>query len=225
MDATTRDEFMTLREAAQELRLSVSTLKRYIYAGQLRSYRTPGGRHRVKRSDLAALLGADAPLARSEPAALAHLDRFADEVANRVSHALKLRMSRIEADVERLEYSLEAITAALRRASSGHGPHTQHSVSMGMEIKVLGPGCRECDRLAALVAELAGALGLGDESISRVREIDEIAEYGPTPMPALVINNELVAAGRTPSRSRLAELLEQYRAGRVPAEEANHADR
>ena len=96
---------------------------------------------------------------------------------------------------------------------------------MGMEIKVLGPGCRECDRLAALVAELAGALGLGDESVSRVREIDEIAEYGPTPMPALVINNELVAAGRTPSRSRLAELLERHRAGRIPPGEAKHGDR
>ncbi|MBE9566704.1 MAG: helix-turn-helix domain-containing protein, partial [Proteobacteria bacterium] len=50
-------EFMTLKEAARELRLSVSTLKRYIYAGQLRTFRTPGGRHRVRRADLAALLG------------------------------------------------------------------------------------------------------------------------------------------------------------------------
>ena len=40
-------EFITLKEAADDVRLSVSTLKRYIYSGQLRSYRTPGGRHRV----------------------------------------------------------------------------------------------------------------------------------------------------------------------------------
>ena len=213
MDESIRDQFVTLKEAARELRLSVSTLKRYIYAGQLQSYRTPGGRHRVRRSDLSALLGADAPLARSEPAALARLDYLADEVANRVSRALRTRIGRLETDVERLECSIDAITAALRRASASGAAHRERPVSVGLDIKVLGPGCRTCDRLAALVAEIAGALGVGDESISRVREIDEIAEYGPTPMPALVINDELVAAGRLPTKSRLTELLERYRDG------------
>jgi hypothetical protein len=122
-------------------------------------------------------------------------------------------MSRLETDVERLECSIDAITAALRRASAPGAEHAERPVSVGLEIKVLGPGCRACDQLAARVAEIAGALGVGEESISRVREIDDIAEYGPTPMPALVVNDELVAAGRLPTRSRLTELLERYREG------------
>jgi hypothetical protein len=75
------------------------------------------------------------------------------------------------------------------------------------QIKVLGPGCRACDQLAKLVGEIAQALGLHGDAVMRVRELDQIAEYGPTPMPALVVNDELVSAGRLPTRSRLAELM------------------
>jgi excisionase family DNA binding protein len=203
-------EFITLKEAAVELRLSVSTLKRYIYSGQLRSYRTPGGRHRIRRADLAALLGA-AP-ASTESAALAPLDDFAETVADRIDRALQRRIAHLESDVERLECSLEAITAALRRAAA-QTPEPAHRAALPghVDIKVLGPGCRACDQLAALVFEIARAVGLESDTVSRVKEVDQIAEYGPTPMPALVINNELVAAGRPPTKSRLTELLRRYR--------------
>jgi len=212
-------EFATLKEAAEELRLSVSTLKRYIYAGQLRSYRTPGGRHRVRRADLAALLGAGPSLSDSRPTDLAPLDDFAETVADRIDRALQPRLVRLESDVERLECSLEAIAAVIRRAGA-HTPPPSPSQQFPatLEIKVLGPGCRACDQLAALVTEIAHAVGLSDQSISRVREIDEIAEYGPTPMPALLVNNQLVAAGRLPTRSRLTELLRPHRPNEPHAE-------
>ncbi len=205
-------EFITLKEAAAELRLSVSTLKRYIYSGQLKSYRTPGGRHRVRRADLAALLGAAPAASVAESTALARLDDFAESVAARIDRALQRRISRLESDVERLECSLDAITAALRRAATQTSePARREALPGGLDIKVLGPGCRACDQLAALVVEIARAVGLESDAISRVREVEEIAEYGPTPMPALIINNELVAAGRPPTESRLTELLQRYR--------------
>ncbi len=201
-------QFMTLKEAARELRLSVSTLKRYIYAGQLRTYRTPGGRHRVRRADLAALMGA-APLTPvTETAALERPDAFADEVVERVGRRLGRRLARLEMEVERLGYSLDAISAALRRPAIPSPEAVPVAPSPGgCQIRVLGPGCRACDRLTALVQEIARVLGIGSESVSRVKEIDQIAEYGPTPLPALVINDQLVSAGRLPSRSRLTELL------------------
>ena len=213
------DEFITLKEAALELRLSVSTLKRYIYSGQLKSYRTPGGRHRVRRRDLPALLGAAPSLEQTESTALAPLDEFAETVADRIDRALQRRMSRVESDVERLECSLDAIAAVIRRAvAQPEQISASQRPPQKLEIKVLGPGCRACDQLAARVAEIAHAVGLADESISRIREIDQIAEYGPTPMPALVVNNQLVAAGRPPTKSRLAELLRRYRPGDSSAE-------
>ena len=205
-------EFCTLKEAAEELRLSVSTLKRYIYAGQLKSYRTPGGRHRVRRAELASLLGAGTAIAEDRPIDLAPIDDFAETVADRIHHALQRRLVRLESDVERLECSLEAISAVIRRAvAHPHPPDTSPQLPSGPDIKILGPGCRACDQLAALVTEIAHAVGLSDRSVRRIREIDEIAEYGPTPMPALVVNNELVAAGRPPTRSRLTEILRRHR--------------
>jgi len=212
-------EFMTLKEAARELRLSVSTLKRYIYSGQLRSYRTPGGRHRVRRADLAALLGAALPIMRSETAPLAPVGNLAADVAGPIDRALQRRLARLESDVERLECSLEAIAAAIRRgvAQPQQLVSTQQ-VPAKLEIKILGPGCRACDQLADLVTEIVRTVGLSGQSVSRVREINDIAEYGPTPMPALLINNQLVAAGRPPTKSRLIELLQRYGPSKPEAE-------
>jgi hypothetical protein len=62
------------------------------------------------------------------------------------------------------------------------------------------------------------AIGLSDHSISRVREIDEIAQYGPTPMPALLVNDQLLAAGRLPTKSQLTELLQRHRPNEPHAE-------
>jgi excisionase family DNA binding protein len=205
-------EFITLKEAAGELRLSVSTLKRYIYSGQLRSYRTPGGRHRVRRADLAALLGAPPLVTPAGTAEIAPLDALAEDVASRVDRALQRRLARVESDVERLECSLDAIAAVIRRAiAQPQQPASAQPLPSTLEIKVLGPGCRACDQLADLVTEIARAVGLSDQSVSRVREIDDIAEYGPTPMPALFVNDQLLAAGRLPTRSQLTELLQRYR--------------
>lgn len=212
-------EFITLKEAADHVRLSVSTLKRYIYAGQLRTYRTPGGRHRVRRADLAALLGAAPSVTPVETAALAPLDALAEDVAGRVDRALQRRLARVESDVERLECSLDAIAAVIRRAvSQPQQPISTERLPSALEIKVLGPGCRACDHLADLVTEIVRAVGLSDHSISRVREIDEIAQYGPTPMPALLVNDQLLAAGRVPTKSRLTELLQRYRPDEPSAE-------
>ena len=206
-------EFITLKEAAKELRLSVSTLKRYIYAGHLRSYRTPGGRHRVKRGDLAALLGAAPGDSGEASASLAPFDHFVEEAADRAERALQRRLGFLESEVERLECSLDAITAALRRTALPADGRREEAPALpaGLDIRVLGPGCRACDQLARLVLEIVRAIGLQDEDVRRVREIEEIAEYGPTPMPALVVNNQLISAGRLPTRSRLTEVLRRYR--------------
>ncbi|PYX20133.1 MAG: molybdenum-pterin-binding protein [Acidobacteria bacterium] len=44
------------REAALELRVSFPTIKQWIYAGKLRSVRTPGGHHRIPRKEVDRLL-------------------------------------------------------------------------------------------------------------------------------------------------------------------------
>jgi excisionase family DNA binding protein len=44
--------FYTTMEAAKILRVSTQTIRNYIYSGKIKSYRTPGGHHRVSKDDL-----------------------------------------------------------------------------------------------------------------------------------------------------------------------------
>jgi excisionase family DNA binding protein len=44
--------FYTTTEAAKILRVSTQTVRNYINSGKIRSYRTPGGHHRVSKDDL-----------------------------------------------------------------------------------------------------------------------------------------------------------------------------
>lgn len=49
----TQDEtFLTAQQAAKILQVSLSTLKKFIYSGRLKTLKTPGGHHRILRKDL-----------------------------------------------------------------------------------------------------------------------------------------------------------------------------
>ena len=45
-------ELLKLRDAAEMLNISSPTLKQWIYRGKLRSIKTPGGHHRIPRSEI-----------------------------------------------------------------------------------------------------------------------------------------------------------------------------
>jgi excisionase family DNA binding protein len=45
-------EILNTSEAAELLNVTAQTIKNYIYAGKLKSLKTPGGHHRIRRSDL-----------------------------------------------------------------------------------------------------------------------------------------------------------------------------
>ncbi len=50
-------ELLKPDEAAKALRVSYPTLKQWIYRGKIRSVRTPGGHHRIPRSEVDRLSG------------------------------------------------------------------------------------------------------------------------------------------------------------------------
>jgi small redox-active disulfide protein 2 len=76
----------------------------------------------------------------------------------------------------------------------------------GIQIKVLGPGCPECDRLERDLMAVMTELNIPAD-LDHVRDIKEIACYGVMGNPALVINGKVVAAGRVPSKNQLKEWL------------------
>jgi excisionase family DNA binding protein/putative nucleotidyltransferase with HDIG domain len=49
--------YLTPKQAAEYLNLSLSTIKNYIYAGELKTLKTPGGHHRISKSELLAAMG------------------------------------------------------------------------------------------------------------------------------------------------------------------------
>jgi len=50
------NEFLTAKEAAKLLKVSVGTIKNYIYRKKLKSFKTPGGQHRISKSDLSEII-------------------------------------------------------------------------------------------------------------------------------------------------------------------------
>jgi len=50
------EQMLSPREAALELRVSFPTIKQWIYAGKIRSVRTPGGHHRIPQKEVDRLL-------------------------------------------------------------------------------------------------------------------------------------------------------------------------
>ena len=49
------NEMLNTRESAGLLNVTTQTIKNYIYSGKLRAFKTPGGHHRIRRSDLMSL--------------------------------------------------------------------------------------------------------------------------------------------------------------------------
>ena len=75
-------------------------------------------------------------------------------------------------------------------------------------IKVLGSGCPNCQRLEANAKKAVEELGLKDVQVEGVHEINKIIEYGVMSTPAIVVDEEVKAAGRIPDVEEIKGWLE-----------------
>ena len=75
-----------------------------------------------------------------------------------------------------------------------------------LTIKVLGPGCDNCKKVEAVARKAAGNLGLEAE-ILKVTTTLEIMKYPILATPGLVINENLVCAGRIPQEAEVTSWL------------------
>ena len=80
--------------------------------------------------------------------------------------------------------------------------------STAISIKVLGPGCPQCDRLEQELMEVMNETGITAE-LEHVRDIKEIGKYGVMGTPALIINGEVKSVGSVPPRPKLITWLKE----------------
>jgi len=77
-----------------------------------------------------------------------------------------------------------------------------------MEIKILGTGCPNCQRLEANTKKALEESGL-EAQIEKVTEIEDIMSYGVMGTPALVVDGEIKLYGRVADVKEIIELLKK----------------
>ncbi len=71
-----------------------------------------------------------------------------------------------------------------------------------LDIKVLGPGCANCTKVAEIAHHVSKSLAV-EAKITKVTERAAWKQYGLMYTPGLVINEKLVCGGRIPSEAEV----------------------
>ena len=73
-------------------------------------------------------------------------------------------------------------------------------------IKVLGAGCKACHQQFEYAKEAVSNLGLNIE-VEYITDMEKIMEYGVMSMPAIVVNDKVVAFGKVLKTAEVEKLL------------------
>ncbi len=71
-----------------------------------------------------------------------------------------------------------------------------------MIIKVLGTGCKKCDKVYNMIEEIRTEEQL-DIQIDKIEDLKSIVAYGVMTTPTIVINGELLFKGIVPNKKKL----------------------
>jgi small redox-active disulfide protein 2 len=75
-----------------------------------------------------------------------------------------------------------------------------------LSVKVLGSGCANCAKLERTTTEAINQLGM-DAQVEKVTDYADIMRYNILVTPALVVNEQVVSAGRLPSTAEITTWL------------------
>ncbi len=80
------------------------------------------------------------------------------------------------------------------------------SVGMIKSIKVLGAGCKSCHEQYENVKKAIAEMGLSVE-VEYISDMEKIVAYGVTSMPAIVVNEKVLAMGKVLKPAVIVKLL------------------
>jgi small redox-active disulfide protein 2 len=75
-----------------------------------------------------------------------------------------------------------------------------------INIKVVGPGCMNCKKLATICKEVVKENNVQAE-IEKVTDISKFADLGIMMTPGLLINNKVVSSGKVPTKETLTQWI------------------
>ena len=75
-----------------------------------------------------------------------------------------------------------------------------------LEIKVAGPGCRNCQELEARVKQALEELK-AEATLMKITDFQDIARAGILTTPGLIVNGKVVLQGKLPSVGIVKNLL------------------
>jgi len=77
-----------------------------------------------------------------------------------------------------------------------------------MDVKILGPGCRNCQKLEQEVINALAELDVAAE-VEKIDDMNKIMEYDVMMTPGLVINDKVKVFGRVPKREEIKKWIQE----------------
>jgi small redox-active disulfide protein 2 len=76
-----------------------------------------------------------------------------------------------------------------------------------LNIKVVGSGCPNCQKLEALCKEVVNESKI-KANLEKVTEINRFSDLGVMMTPGLIVNDKVLSQGKIPTKSTLIRWLE-----------------
>ena len=77
-----------------------------------------------------------------------------------------------------------------------------------MKVKILGPGCRNCQKLEQEVINALAELNVAAD-VEKIEDMDKIMEYDVMMTPGLVINDKVKVFGKVPKREEIKQWIQE----------------
>ena len=71
-----------------------------------------------------------------------------------------------------------------------------------IEVKVLGPGCKNCQTTQQLIEDVTGENGI-EISLEKVEDMTDIMSYGVMSTPGVIVDGKIAHAGGIPDKKTI----------------------